>query len=41
MPVVCFSEGMGETVVVCTSVAESWPDGVAWENGSLLCVLEE
>ena len=41
MLVVYFSEGMGETVMVCTGVAESWLDGVAWENGSLLGVLEE
>ena len=27
--------------LVCTGVAESWPDGVAWETSSLFGVLEE
>jgi len=39
--VVCISEGMGEIVSVCTGVAKSGPDGMAWVNGSLLVALEE
>ena len=35
------SNGIGETVLVCTGVAMSWPDGVAWVSSSLLGVLEE
>ena len=32
---------MGETVLVCTGVAESWPDDVVWRKGSLFGALEE